>query len=171
MAFSMQPLAPGDRVGIITNAGGPGIMAADAAETLGPEDGLAHTDQRSPASRGAPAAAAVGNPVDVIGDADPDRYVKAFEILQEDEKIDSIIVVSTPQNMTRPLELAEKLAAAHKGKKPLLTSFMGGQEVAAAKDKLMALGHSELSRARSCGCGAEGHVRLRGLAAARLRAS
>jgi acetyltransferase len=48
----------------------------------------------------------VGNPVDVIGDADPDRYVKAFEILQDDDKIDSIIVVSTPQNMTRPLELA-----------------------------------------------------------------
>ena len=60
--------------------------------------------------------------------------------MQEDEKIDAIIVVVTPQNMTRPLELAEKLAAAHKGKKPVLAAFMGGTEVAAAKEKLMALG-------------------------------
>lgn len=139
MAFSMQPLPLGARVGIITNAGGPGIMAADAAESLGLKM-VSPTPANEARLRAVlPAAAAVGNPVDVIGDADPDRYVKAFEILQEDEKIDSIIVVSTPQNMTRPLELAEKLAAAHKGKKPLLTAFMGGQEVAAAKDRLMAL--------------------------------
>ena len=78
----------------------------------------------------------------MIGDADPDRYAKAFELLQEDEKIDAIIVVVTPQNMTRPLELAEKLAAASRmgGQKPVLASFMGGTEVAAAKEKLMAVG-------------------------------
>ncbi len=140
MAFSMQPLPEGDRVGIITNAGGPGIMAADAAETLGLKMVAPTPDSEARLRAVLPAAAAVGNPVDVIGDADPDRYVKAFEILQDDEKIDSIIIVSTPQNMTRPLELAEKLAATHKGKKPLLTAFMGGQEVAEAKDKLMALG-------------------------------
>lgn len=139
MAFSMQPLPRGDRVAIITNAGGPGIMAADAAETLGLKMVSPTATNEARLRAVLPAAAAVGNPVDVIGDADPDRYVKAFEILQEDEKIDSIIVVSTPQNMTRPLELAEKLAKAHKGTKPLLTAFMGGQEVAAAKDRLMAL--------------------------------
>jgi len=87
-----------------------------------------------------PASAAFGNPIDVIGDADPDRYAKAFGLLQEDEKIDAIVVVVTPQNMTRPLELAEKLGAAHKGKKPVLAVFMGGTEVAAAKEKLMAVG-------------------------------
>src|SRR5204862_5333358 len=126
----------GDQVAIITNAGGPGIMAADAAETLGLKM-VAPTPADQVQLRAVlPAAAAVGNPIDVIGDADPDRYVKAFEILQEDESLDSIIVVCTPQNMTRPLELADKLAAAHKGKKPLLTSFMGGQEVAAAKERL-----------------------------------
>lgn len=140
MAFDMQPLPDGDRVAIITNAGGPGIMAADAAESAGLKMVSLTPANEARLRAFLPAAAAVGNPIDVIGDADPDRYVKAFEILQEDEKIDSIIVVSTPQNMTRPLELAEKLAAAHKGKKPLLTSFMGGQEVAEAKEKLMALG-------------------------------
>jgi acetate---CoA ligase (ADP-forming) len=140
MAFSMQPLPKGERVAIITNAGGPGIMAADAAETLGLKMVSPTASSEARLRVVLPAAAAVGNPVDVIGDADPDRYVKAFEILQDDDKIDSIIVVSTPQNMTRPLELAEKLAAAHKKEKPLLTAFMGGQEVAAAKDRLMALG-------------------------------
>ena len=139
-AFAMQPLPKGERVAIITNAGGPGIMAADAAEGLGLK-----MVSPSPASDAKlrtflPAAAAFGNPVDVIGDADPDRYAKAFEVMQEDEKIDAILVVVTPQNMTRPLELAEKLAAAHRGQKPVLAAFMGGTEVAAAKEKLMALG-------------------------------
>jgi acetyltransferase len=140
MAFSTQPLPKGERVGIITNAGGPGIMAADAAESLGLKMVSPTPTSEARLRVVLPAAAAVGNPVDVIGDADPDRYVKAFEILQEDDRIDSIIVVSTPQNMTKPLELAEKLAAAHKREKPLLTAFMGGQEVAAAKERLMALG-------------------------------
>ncbi len=66
--------------------------------------------------------------------------MKAFEILQDDENIDAIVVVVTPQNMTRPLELAEKLSKAHKRTKPILAAFMGGGEVAAAKEKLMELG-------------------------------
>jgi len=139
-AFALQPLPNGERVAIITNAGGPGIMAADAAEGLGLK-----MVSPSPASDAKlrtflPASAAFGNPIDVIGDAEPDRYVKAFEVMQEDEKIDAIVVIATPQNMTRPLELAEKLAAAHRGQKPVLAVFMGGTEVAAAKEKLMALG-------------------------------
>ncbi|MGA3267438.1 MAG: acetate--CoA ligase family protein [Verrucomicrobiota bacterium] len=139
-AFAMQPLPNGERMAIITNAGGPGIMAADTAETLGlkmPPPGSA-SDAKLRAFL--PASAAFGNPVDVIGDADPDRYAKAFEVLQEDENIDAIVVVVTPQSMTRPLELAEKLAAAHRGKKPVLATFMGGTAVAAAKEKLMAVG-------------------------------
>jgi len=140
MAFAMQPLPNGERVAIITNAGGPGIMAADAAESLGLKmvSPMPATDVKLRAFL--PASAAFGNPIDVIGDADPDRYAKAFELLQEDEKNDAIVVVVTPQNMTRPLELAEKLAAAHKGVKPVLASFMGGTEVADAKEKLMAVG-------------------------------
>jgi acetyltransferase len=139
-AFAMQPLPNGDRVAIITNAGGPGIMAADAAEGLGLKmlsPGAASLEKLKASM---PASAAFGNPIDVIGDADPDRYVKAFEIAQDDDNFDGIVVVVTPQNMTRPLELAEKLGAAHKGRKPVLAAFMGGTEVVAAKEKLMALG-------------------------------
>lgn len=139
-AFAMQPLPNGERVGVITNAGGPGIMAADAAESLGLRLAAPSKASDTILRTFLPTSAAFGNPVDVIGDADPDRYTKAFEILQEDENIDAILVVVTPQNMTRPLELAEKLGAAHKGKKPVLAAFMGGTEVAAAKEKLMAVG-------------------------------
>jgi acetyltransferase len=139
-AFAMQPLPNGERVAIITNAGGPGIMAADAAESLGLKMVSPGKESDAKLRTFMPAAGAFGNPIDVIGDADPDRYVKAFQVMQEDETIDAIVVVVTPQNMTKPLELAEKLGAAHQGKKPLLASFMGGTEVAAAKEKLMALG-------------------------------
>jgi acetyltransferase len=142
-AFAMQPLPNGERVAVITNAGGPGIMAADAAESSGLK--MVSPSKESDAKLRAfmPAAGAFGNPIDVIGDADPDRYVKAFEVMQDDETIDAIVVVVTPQNMTRPLELAEKLGAASRrggSKKPMLAVFMGGTEVAAAKEKLMALG-------------------------------
>jgi acetyl coenzyme A synthetase (ADP forming)-like protein len=139
-AFAMQPLPKGERVAVITNAGGPGIMAADAAESQGLKMVAPGPASDAKLRTFLPASAAFGNPVDVIGDADPERYVKAFEVMQEDEKTDAIVVVVTPQNMTRPLELAEKLGAAHQGKKPVLAAFMGGTEVAAAKEKLMAVG-------------------------------
>ncbi len=140
LAFATQPLPAGDRVCVITNAGGPGIMAADAAETIGLKMVSPSDASKEKLRAVLPPTAAFGNPVDVIGDAEPDRYIKAFEILQEDENIDAIIVVATPQNMTRPLELAERLHAANQGKKPLLTAFMGGEEVAAGKARLMELG-------------------------------
>ena len=86
IAFAMQPLPRGNRVAVITNAGGPGIMAADAAETLGLKMVTpAEPTRKQNSAKCLPAAAAVGNPMDVIGDADPDRYVKAFEIVQEDD--------------------------------------------------------------------------------------
>ena len=140
VAFTSQPLPQGNRVAVITNAGGPGIMAADAAETLGLKMVSPTEASRAKLKQALPPAAAVGNPIDVIGDAEPDRYVQAFEVMQDDENVDAIVVVVTPQNMTRPLELAEKLAACHKRAKPLLAAFLGGQAVAAAQERLMNLG-------------------------------
>lgn len=140
LAFSLQPLPEGDRVCVITNAGGPGIMAADAAEQLGLRMVTPTEETQTKLKAVLPSTAAFGNPVDVIGDADPERYMKAFEIVQDDANTDAIVVVVTPQNMTRPLELAQALAKAHKGKKPILCSFMGGGEMEAAKVKLMELG-------------------------------
>ncbi|MCX7721706.1 MAG: acetate--CoA ligase family protein [Verrucomicrobiae bacterium] len=140
LALSLQPLPRGDRVCFITNAGGPGIMCADAAEALGLKVVAPDEGTRARLREVLPPAAALGNPVDVIGDADPDRYTKAFEIIQAADNIDAIVVLVTPQNMTRPLELAQKLAAIHNRQKPVLCAFLGGTEIEAAKAALMQLG-------------------------------
>ncbi len=140
LAFSSQPLPKGSRVAVITNAGGPGIMAADAAESLGLKMVTPRPEAQALMRKFLPAAASVGNPVDVIGDAPPALYIESLKVLQEEEDIDAIVVVVTPQNMTEPSLLAEQLAATHNGKKPLLTAFMGGEAVADAKAKLMAAG-------------------------------
>jgi acetyl coenzyme A synthetase (ADP forming)-like protein len=140
LAFSFQPVPAGDRVCVITNAGGPGIMAADAAEQLGLRMVSPCDATKAKLQAVLPRTAALGNPIDVIGDADPDRYVAAFQILQDDDNIDAFVIVCTPQNMTRPLELAEKLAQANRGVKPVLTAFMGGHEVEQAKARLRQLG-------------------------------
>jgi acetyl coenzyme A synthetase (ADP forming)-like protein len=138
--FASQPLPHGKRVAVITNAGGPGIMAADAAESLGLKMVTPGEATKAKLRPLLPAAASVGNPVDVIGDAAPDLYINSLKVLQEDDDIDAIVVVVTPQNMTQPSVLAERLAATHNGKKPLLTTFMGGEAVEDAKAKLMAAG-------------------------------
>ena len=139
-AFAAQPLPRGNRVVVITNAGGPGIMAADAAELRGLRMVPPSESIRQQLRQALPAAAAVGNPVDVIGDADPDRYLRAFQLVQEDETVDAIIVLVTPQNMTRPTELARRLIEAHRGVKPVLAAFMGGREVATAQELLVSAG-------------------------------
>jgi acetyl coenzyme A synthetase (ADP forming)-like protein len=140
LAFSTQPLPQGERVAIITNAGGPGIMAADAAELVGLTM-VAPTQETQEKLRAVlPASAAVGNPIDVIGDAGPDRYVNSLALVQKDPNVDAIVIVVTPQNMTKPLELAQQLHATHDRKKPLLCVFMGGKEVEAAREFLMVSG-------------------------------
>ncbi len=140
LAFASQPLPKGNRVAVITNAGGPGIMAADAAESLGLKMITPRAEAQAKMRKFLPAAASVGNPVDVIGDAPPNLYIESLKVLQEEADIDAIVVVVTPQNMTDPLGLAKQLAATHNGKKPLLTAFMGGEAVEGAKATLMAAG-------------------------------
>ncbi|MCU0784352.1 MAG: acetate--CoA ligase family protein [Verrucomicrobia bacterium] len=140
LAFASQPLPAGNRVAVITNAGGPGIMAADAAESLGLKMVTPSEPTKARLRESLPATASVGNPVDVIGDAPPNLYIHSLKVLQEDNDFDAIVVVVTPQNMTDPLTLAKQLAATHNRKKPLLTAFMGGEAVEAAKAVLMAAG-------------------------------
>jgi acetyltransferase len=140
LAFATQPLPKGNRLAIVTNAGGPGIMAADAAELSGLRLLPPRDSTREKLRQALPPTAATGNPIDVIGDAEPDRYITTLKLIQDDENIDGILVVVTPQNMTAPLELAKQLHATHNKKKPLLTAFMGGQEIAGAKDYLMQVG-------------------------------
>ena len=85
-----------------------------------------------------PAAASVGNPIDVLGDADPDRYVTAVEAAQQDDSIDAIVVILTPQAMTNPAETARAITACNTGRKPILASFMGGEDVMPGREELVA---------------------------------
>lgn len=137
-AFAMQPLPQGDRVAIITNAGGPGIMAADAVEQAGMKVASLHPETADQLREKLPPAASVGNPIDVLGDADPERYAAAVEAAQADPSVDAIIVILTPQAMTRPAETARAIAARAKGDKPLLAAFMGGADVMPGREELVA---------------------------------
>ncbi len=139
-AFSMQPLPEGNRVLIITNAGGPGTMAADSVELAGLKVTELESNTASALRAKLPAAASLGNPVDVLGDADPERYVAALLAGQNDPYIDAIIIILTPQAMTRPAETARAIAANLDGKKPVLVSFMGGQSVMPGREELVSAG-------------------------------
>jgi acetyltransferase len=137
-AFAMQPLPKGDRVAIITNAGGPGIMAADAVEQSGMKVTSLATNTASALRARLPSAASVGNPIDVLGDADPERYVMAVEAALGDDSVDSVVIILTPQAMTRPAETALAIARCANGTKPVLVSFMGGEDVMPGRDELVA---------------------------------
>ena len=139
-AFNLQPLPKGDRVLIITNAGGPGTMAADAVEKAGLRVAVLDRNAATALRSQLPAAASIANPVDVLGDAGSDRYVAALQAAQQDSKVDAIIVLLTPQAMTRPRETAQAIIENLDGSKPVLASFMGGKEVMPGRRELAAGG-------------------------------
>lgn len=136
-ALSMQPLPKGNRVAIITNAGGPGIMAADAVEHSGMTVAPLAISTATSLREKLPAAASVGNPIDVLGDADPGRYVTALNAAQDDESVDAIIVILTPQAMTQPAATARAIAGCLRGQKPVLACFMGGEDVLPGREELV----------------------------------
>ena len=122
-----------ERLVIITNGGGPGVMAADRATDMGIELSTLSDDTIAALDKELPSVWSRNNPVDIIGDAPPDRYQAALDICLQDPGIDGAIVILTPQAMTRPTEVAEAVvAAARNSKKPVMTSWMGGGQVAAA---------------------------------------
>jgi acyl-CoA synthetase (NDP forming) len=125
-------------VAIITNAGGPGIMAADAVESAGLKVTTLEESVATALRSKLPAAASVGNPIDVLGDADPSRYAMAVEAAQDDPNVDAVLIILTPQAMTQPAETALAIAAAVKGEKPVLATFMGGEDIMPGRDQLVA---------------------------------
>jgi acetyl coenzyme A synthetase (ADP forming)-like protein len=136
-AFAYQPLPKGPNLCIVTNAGGPGIIAADAVErsavrmaTLGPK-----TVDRLRAVL--PPTAALYNPVDVIGDAKEDRYKAALDAVAADEGVDGVLALSTPQAMTDYSKFAEAVGQASRScDKPLFTAFMGEASLPKARTVL-----------------------------------
>lgn len=137
IAMAYQPLPASNRVAIVTNAGGPGVLTTDAAISQGLE--LAKFSEKTTLAfkRGLPNTANIKNPVDVIGDARVDRYNVAVSKALEDENVDGVFVILTPQSMTDIDAIAREicqLAAHHQ--KPLYSSFMGEADVASGIDIL-----------------------------------
>jgi acetyltransferase len=130
LGFAYQPLLKGNRIGIVTNAGGPGILATDAVEHAGLEiPRLSHETVRA-LNDYLPGAASAANPVDVLGDAMADRYEHAIELVLNDEKVDGLIVIVTPQAMTEIEKTAHAVGRmAEEADKPILACFMGEARV------------------------------------------
>jgi acetyl coenzyme A synthetase (ADP forming)-like protein len=130
LAFAYQPELKGRNIAIVTNAGGPGIMATDALESSGMKLATLEPETIETLRQGLPAAANVYNPVDVIGDALADRYEHALKAVLKDKNVHGVLVILTPQVYTQIEETAEvvgRLAALYD--KPVLACFMGEEKV------------------------------------------
>jgi len=137
-AFGDQPLPAGPNVAVITNAGGPGIMAADAVERSGLTFAALTEDTMAALSANLPPAANVTNPVDVLGDALADRYEMACAAVLADPNVHAAIVLLTPQAMTECTATAQtvvRVCRDHPGK-PVLACFLGAEKIAEAADVL-----------------------------------
>lgn len=141
LGFALQPIPRGDRLIIITNAGGPGILAADTADRLGVPLAEIGPALRGRLSGRLPSTASLGNPVDVIGDARADRYREVFAAVRDEPSIDMVLVLLTPQAMTEPDKTAaaavENLAGSGK---TVFSSFLGEVSVGGARRILSAGG-------------------------------
>jgi acetyl coenzyme A synthetase (ADP forming)-like protein len=138
IAFTEQPLPKGEGIAIVTNAGGPGILATDLSEKLGVRMAGISSETRNRLRNGLPPAAATGNPVDVLGDAMADRYKFAVETVLRDGRVYVVVVLLTPQAMTESMETAVGLAEIMKRDpgKPIIAVFMGGNSVKEAAEYL-----------------------------------
>jgi acetyltransferase len=126
-----QPRPKGPKLAIITNAGGPGVIATDALLTLGGELAEISTATTEELNKVLPPHWSHNNPIDIIGDAGPERFESAVEVVAKDPNVDGLLVIMTPQGMTNPALIAEKLTRFAKlDGKPILTSWMGGAEAA-----------------------------------------
>ena len=124
-----QPLPRGTRVGIITNAGGPAILCADACEARGLEVPVLSEMSQAKLRSFLPPGASAGNPVDMIASASAEHYGKAIEIVGNDESIDSLIAIFTPPLVTQSEDVAKSIVNAAQAiikTKPLMTVFLSG---------------------------------------------
>ena len=126
LAFGYLPPLNGDRIAIVTNAGGPGILATDALERAGLELARFEPECIHQLEKFLPDAASAANPVDVLGDARADRYRFALEQVTKDPNVDGVLVILTPQAMTEISETANVVVdIANKVDVPIMGCFMG----------------------------------------------
>ena len=134
-----QPMPKGRRLAIVTNAGGPGVMATDTAVSVGLEMARFRPETTRKLKASLPATANIGNPVDVIGDARADRYTAALKGVLDDADTDQVLVILTPQSMTDIEDIAGAICEVRdRAGKPIACSFMGASDVAPGVDILQA---------------------------------
>ncbi|MBN2374375.1 acetate--CoA ligase family protein [bacterium] len=137
LAFAYQPLPSGNNLVILTNAGGPGIMAADACERFKVNPVTPGKDTIEKLAGFLPPAAGLYNPVDILGDADAKRYKNALETVVNDRRLHGVINILTPQAMTEVTQTAEVLGEVSMNtNKPILSVFMGEYTVKEGKERL-----------------------------------
>jgi acetyltransferase len=137
----------GKRLAIVTNGGGPGVMATDHAIDLGLEMATLSDDTIAKLNLALPSNWSHGNPVDIIGDAQADRYQSAVSACMEDPNVDGVLAILTPQAMTKPLEAANAvIALSTQYSKPLLTCWMGESQVAESR---IAFNHAKMPNFRT----------------------
>ncbi|HEU5088468.1 MAG TPA: acetate--CoA ligase family protein, partial [Roseiflexaceae bacterium] len=128
--FSYQPLIAGRRIAIVTNAGGPGIIATDAVERSGLRMAEFAPQTVARLQAGLPPTANVFNPIDVVGDARSDRYRVGLAAALDDPQVDGVLVLLTPQAQTDLPETCDVIVELSRAsQKPVVTSFMGGQSL------------------------------------------
>jgi len=137
-AFAMQPVPRGKSVAIVTNAGGLGVICADAVENFGMN--VAQLDEKTmdDLKKQLPSAASVGNPIDVLGDTDAPRYKVAVKTAAESDAVDAVVALLTVQDLAKGTEIASVLSECNNSTKPVLACFMGGKDAVPAMAELTA---------------------------------
>jgi len=139
--LARQQPPKGDRLAIITNAGGPGVMTTDALIARDGKLAALSPETMDQLNALLPACWSHGNPIDVLGDAPPDRFAKTVEIVLKDKAVDAVLVILTPQAMTDPTATAQAVSkAAAQAHKAVIAAWMGGRVVSAGVQLLSEAG-------------------------------
>jgi acetyltransferase len=142
IALSSQPVPKGESVAVVTNAGGPGVLSADAADARGLRMASLAPETITTLRENLPSEAAVNNPIDVVGDADVNRYAFALRTVLKDPNVYNVLAMIAPVALLPPESLADLLISIKKEgiDKPLIGVLVGGGTMRNARDKLMAAG-------------------------------
>ncbi len=137
VAFANQPLPKGNRVAILSNAGGPAIIATDACVSLGLEITKFESKTTKFLQENLPEEASVKNPVDILGDGGPERYKMSLDAILQDQNVDAVITIFVPPLITNPLDVAKAITEVSTSYlKPVLGCFMGREELIAGIKEL-----------------------------------